>query len=167
MSLITKTDIAAKRQLSNSVKSEIIDQYIADAELEDLAPLLGEIFYNKIANNVSDFTTLLTGGTYTYQSNTYSHTGIKSILIDFAYARYIMFGSQTDTPFGFVEKQTQDSNSVTRDGRKERYKALQQSAIKAWSTVENYLNRNTTTYADWTCAQSTHQQFFKTSKITN
>ena len=45
MNLISKADIATHRQISKTVKDIKIDQFIEDAQIIELMPLLGEKFY--------------------------------------------------------------------------------------------------------------------------
>lgn len=147
--LINKSDIAAYRAISASTKDSKVNPFIGDAELLDLMPLLGEKFYYDILANPSNYTDLLNEKEYTYDGYTVKSPGLKRVLVDFSYARYVMHGSQTDTPFGMVEKQYQDGANVSRIDKKEVYKHTQQMAMQYWAQVEAYLNRNSELYPLW------------------
>lgn len=146
--LITANEIREARQLSNAVPINTLNQYIEDAEIADLRPLLGEELYQDLtarptATNKGDYPTLLNGGTYEYANYTYTFPGLKSVLIDFAYARYRYFGSDTDTAFGNVRKQYQDGVQNSDNRNREVYGAIRKVAFAKWSLCVDYLNRYT------------------------
>lgn len=165
MRIITKNDIAKHRQISKSVSPIIIDQYIDDAQITDLLPLLGEGFYYSIVSNPEGFTDLLEGVDYTYDGVTIPMPGLKKVLSLFAYARYILHGSATDTPFGYVEKTYNESNPVPRPNRKEIYKANQQTAMQYWIQVKSYLDRSINQYPNWKTCNSRSKRTFRLNKI--
>jgi hypothetical protein len=139
--LITRSDIAAWRQISQSVHNDVLNMHIRDAEFLDLQDLLGATLYNAVVKTPADHTDLINGGTYEYNGVTYTNVGIKVPLVYFAYARYLRFGSQTDTPFGFVEKNAPESTPVDQNGKDIMYKYNQQIAYKYWQNVRAYLER--------------------------
>jgi hypothetical protein len=146
MPLITITEIRAKRQVSNNVTDILIEPHIEDAEYVDLMPLLGNQFYQDIVTNPSStvngsYPNLLNGSTYQWNEKTYSHPGIKSVLIDFAVARYKLYGSNIDTPFGYVNKQSESSNQIQFDQRRAEYAALRKTAEFKWEQVRLFLSR--------------------------
>ena len=172
MPLIDKSHIAARRQLSKSVKDgstqdKMINEYIEDAELEDIRPLLGEKFYNKIAANPGDYADILNEKEYTYLGNTYKHRGLKAVHADFAYARYVEFGSEVDTPFGRVEKEFQNGRNVDLAAKSRKAKAVRQSAITLWAQIQIFIERNKTTYPEY-CEYDTklHGTFLLTKVTT-
>lgn len=166
--LISKSDIANFRQISASVPDKVINPHIEDAELLDICPLLGEAFYNDIVQNPTTAANaaLLNKTTYTYDGKLYVSPGLKRVEIDFAYARYTMFGSEIDTPFGRVRKNFQDGENVSRTDKKEVYKYSQQNALQYWAQVEAYLNRNANQYPLWNICDSKKNKRFRLSKIT-
>ena len=60
-----------------------------------------------------------------------------------------MFGSSTDTPFGFVDKSTQDSNPVDNTQKRIVWKKEIQMAHAYFNEVKLYLNRNVSDYPLW------------------
>ena len=149
MRLINKSDIIDVRQISKSVSEGIINNFIDEAQLLDLKPLIGENLYQEIVLNTSNYHDLLNEITYNYNGSQLTSCGLKKVLIHFAYARYVMNGSTTDTPFGMVEKQFQDGRNIERTSKKEIYKYNQQIAFQYWQEVERYLNRNQELYPSW------------------
>lgn len=162
--LIDRTEIAKHRELSKGVREGKINPYIEDAQRLDLMPLLGENLYNDIVNNSVDHTLLLDGGNYTYNGKTYNHSGLKKTLSIFTYARYVMFGSYTDTAFGFVEKSNQDSKPVGDAHKRSLYTQNQMTAKAYFDEVSLFMSR--TKYDLWErsgCKPS--RSHFKISKI--
>ena len=166
MRLISLTDIQKHRAISQSVELSIINQFIEDAQIGDLRPLLGEKMYFDLLNNQSNYTELLDEFDYTHDGVTYTSPGVKKVLSYYAYARYIMHGSATDTPFGLVEKGYQEEKQIDRSGRREMYKSTQQLAAQYWSQVEIYLNRNLSKYTLWGEGCSRGKRIFRINKIT-
>lgn len=150
--LVNRTDIAEFRQISTSVKDKLLNQFINDAQFVDVQKLLGRNFYNDLIRNYTDanYQTLLNRGDYTYQSTTYTNVGLKAVIVHYAYARYVMEGSQIDTAFGYVEKLNPDSQIVSDGSKKTKAKSNQQTAFNYWENVLDFLDRNSDDYDLWT-----------------
>jgi len=165
--LINRTDIDEYRQISSSVYDKVLKQHIFDAQFMDVQKLLGADFYNDLIRNYTDakYTTLLDGADYTYLGVTYSLLGLKAVIVHYAYARYILSGSQTDTPFGYIEKTSENSQSVSAASKNTMSKSNQQAAFNYWENVMDYLDRNATTFPLWKSDCSVANQSFRISKI--
>lgn len=162
--LINKTEIAKHREISKNVRDDKINPYIEDAQRLDLKPLLGERLYNTLVKNEAHHTELLEGVEYEYQGETYDHPGLKKVLSIFAYARYVMFGSYTDTAFGFVEKSSQDSKSVGDSHKRTLYTQNQNTAAAYFEEVALFMSRKD--YALWKPSGCTTKTTgFRISKI--
>lgn len=166
--LIDKAEIYKYRQISKSVRDDKINPHIEDAEFLDLRPLLGELLYHDIVKTPTDpkYTKLLDPHTYTYEDNEYQHLGLKRVLSLYSYARYILMGTFTDTGFGFVQKKTQDSDSVAETSRRSIYKKDQDAAFKYFSEISLFLDRNSDDYHLWNSGCETNRGGFKINKIT-
>lgn len=177
MALITGAEIRAKRPLtasattSGGVDSVELVQHVDDAQIKELLPRLGRQFYYAIVSTPADYSDLLTGGSYTYNSKTYVNPGLKAVLIDYAFARWRFFGGDKDTGFGFIEKQYQDGKQVGRERNKEAYTDLLQIAEQKWHEVALFLDRNYQDYPLWrpdrlsgNCTQP-GPEYFSISKI--
>ena len=166
--IITLADIRKTRDVSTSVKDARMNQFIRDAELTDFRPLLGERLYQDIVTNPTatargSYPDLLDGSIYTYSSFDYTHPGLKDVLVDFAFARYRFFGSDVDTPFSTVIKQSQDSQPTGASRNREIYSAIRKVAFAKWELVKDFLNRSAgeaegTRYDNW---------FFQTPPLDN
>ena len=144
--IITLADIRKTRDISSSVKEARLNQFIRDAELTDLRPLLGEVLYQDLVTNPTEtargsYPDLLDGAIYTYSGYTYTHPGIKDVLVDLAYARYRFMGADIDTPFGSVVKQSQNSQPTGVGRDREIYSAIRKVAFAKWELVKDFLNR--------------------------
>jgi len=140
--LVNRDVIAKYKQISKNINSEILDQYIIEAQIQDVRPLLGEKLFDAIIETPLDYTILLEGGQYTYDGVTCTNYGLEAVLSYYVYARYAMFGSATDTPFSMVEKLNgQESRPVDYSFKKGLYTLNRDSAFNLWRSVEKYLIR--------------------------
>jgi len=162
--LIDKAEIIKHREISKAVRDDKINPHITDAEELDLAPLLGELLYNAIATTPGDHAELLEGGAYAVDGVTYTQPGLNKVLAIFAYSRYILFGSFTDTAFGFVEKSNQDSQPVGGSSKKTIYTKERQTAEAYFSKVGLYLTRKD--YTNWNSCDRPASSGLRISKIT-
>lgn len=142
--LIDKTEIAKHREVSRSVRDDKINPYIDDAEALDLKPMLGSELYYEMVENPTDakYIALL-------DPVEKKHVGIKKVLSLFSYARYVLYGSFTDTAFGFVQKSSQDSQPVGNEFKRNIYTKDRQAAVEYFKDIERYLNDNKTDYPLW------------------
>lgn len=139
--LISRSDIAKYRQISKTPHDDKLNEMILDAQMIDLQPLLGENLFNKIVSNPENYTELLEGGSYTYNGLDYTNYGLKMVLVYYAYARYMMFSSVTDTPFSVVEKLSENSRPLEASSKKTIYTLNRDAAYNLWENVKNYLIR--------------------------
>ncbi len=148
--LVNRADIALFKQISKTVADAKLDDIIIQTQIDDIRPLLGDKLFNDLMNNTDDYDTLMDGGVYTYNGITYQNYGLKAVIAYYVYARYMMFGAVTDTPFGLVEKLNgQDSKPVDYPIKKSLYTSNRQSAFNIWLTVHDYLIRtNNELYAN-------------------
>ena len=148
--LVNRADIALFKQISKTVADAKLEDIIIQTQIDDIRPLLGDKLFNDLMNNTDDYDTLMDGGVYTYNGITYQNYGLKAVIAYYVYARYMMFGSVTDTPFGLVEKlNAQDSKLVDYPIKKSLYTSNRQSAFNIWLTVHDYLIRtNNVLYAN-------------------
>jgi hypothetical protein len=125
-------------------------------------------FYNDLMRNYTDskYQSLLNGGTYTYNSTTYTNVGLKAVLVHYTYARYVLFGSQTDTPFSLVEKLNEgQSQQVSLSAKKTMSKMNENIAFNYWENVNDFLNRNSIDYPLWVSNCNVRSGGFRISKI--
>lgn len=167
--LINRTDFATNnRQITESnFNTGTLNQHISDAQFIDVQKLLGLDFYNDMVRNYTNaaYQTLLNGGDYVYNSTTYTNVGLKSVIVFYAYSRYVLMGSQTDTPFGYVTKDSANSTEVNYAQKKTMQKMNQQTAFNYWENVRKFLERNITTYPLYENGCGVTKSNFRISKI--
>ena len=166
--LINRTDIAEWKQVSSTVHDKTLNEHIFNAQFLDLQKLMGTEFFNDMERNYDSvvYKALLNEGDYVFEGTTYFNAGIKRVLVDYAYARYIILGSNQDTPFGQVVKQTNESMPSSKEDKKTIHKMNQQSAFGYWESVVNFLNRNASDYPLWNSTNCVNRQSnFKISRI--
>lgn len=161
--LITKAEIAKYRELAPGVRDDKINPYIEDAENADLQELLGESFLVDLQENPGNHESLLAGGTYSVDGETYRNPGLRKVLALFAYSRYILNGSATDTPFGYVEKTSQNSKAVDAAQKRNIYNSERELAYKYFSQVKLFMIR--TEYASYDTEKQPEKRSFRISKI--
>jgi hypothetical protein len=168
--LITKDDVRQFKQISVTLDDDdiIFDQFIIDAQIQDVGPLLGEELFNAVLKTPEDYEDLLNGGEYTVDGKTYTNYGLKAVLAHYAYARYRYFGAAVDTPYGFVEKQEgADSRADNQQTKIKVYNLNRDSAFTIWGSVENYLVRmQVPLYGSNGCRTHRSPNGIKLSKIT-
>lgn len=141
--LINRTDIAKYRQISNSVFDDVLNSKILEAQMLDVAPLLGEKLFNSLMfDPVAQHAALLNEGSYEHEGSTFYNYGLKAVIAHYTYARYQMFGGVIDTPFSQIEKLEGNESRPTSDKTKrDLYTINQQTAFSYWQSVEQFLIR--------------------------
>lgn len=138
--LITYTEFAAYRNISQKLDTGKINEAIDLAQQSDLINILGEFYFDVIKNkDESTYADLLNGCEFEYEGEDFEHVGIKKMLADYAYARYIYIKPVNDTSFGFQFKETQDGTNVDRNYLKDMQKQAQIDAGIKFKYIEKYI----------------------------
>jgi len=147
--LIGKSDIEPYAQVSIfATEEKQLQPYILAAQNLDIKPVLGNSFFtNLVANrNSTIYKALLEGGEYTYQSKTYSFTGLKAAIAAYTYARYVMGKNTQDTAFGFISKESEYSTPATDKALAAKSSIHTMSGQQYLDECIEFLNRNKSTY---------------------
>lgn len=149
--LVTKQECSKYLHISFYRKEEDFTKYIQEAQFFDLKPLCTEPFFEDLTEETPerDYNTLLNGGNYEYKGKKYHFQGLKAVIAYFAYARYILLGHQTDTPFGVKEKRNQDSEALPQAERRDTRLLYVQNANTLWVDCKNYIERNLHLFPEW------------------
>jgi len=138
--LTTATEIRALcRPITPNFKDTVIETYIPEAEQLDVKPILGEQMYIDLSEAqtgtslTADQILILDGGVYTVDERKYVFSGLKRAISYFVYARLIRNIDNNLTSYGFINKQTNESE---RPQLKEKLHA----ADDAMKTGNDYLN---------------------------
>lgn len=153
--LITHIEFAALKPVVDKYSTDKVEESITQAH-SDLSEVLGGAFYFDVINNKDDaeYQELLNGGTYVFNSNTYKHAGLKSLVADYTYSRYLYVANINHTPFGMTQKNGQDSEAVNRNILKDMIKQNNKDASMKWLLIENYLQENKETFTVWANQQT-------------
>ena len=153
MALITFSDFEPYRELTGNLDvTERLNPYITQAQNFDLKQLMGNQFYTDLVNNSSDqnYQDLLNGGDYVYNNLTYSFTGLKAVIVMFAYARFLANQNINVTRFGVVFKNNNDvSERVDTKTLQAAISNAKEQAIAYWNECEEFLCNNSTDYPLW------------------
>ena len=127
--LITVEEFATFRNISKKQDSQKIEEAIRQAQQSDLISILGDFYFDVLKYaEVAGWLPLMNGSEFTYNNEDFEHAGIKSLLADYAYARYIYTKPINDTSFGIVIKESQDSSPADRNILKDMQKQAQVDA---------------------------------------
>lgn len=156
--LISINDIREFKNVPISDNAEErINECIDEAQEFDMMPIFGDELWIALENDFTFpatwgtqiYNDLFNGKTYTYQSRTYRHRGIKALLCYATWARYKADSNVTTTEFGTVEKISDQSNYVADKILQRQIAQAQSGAEKFKQDVIDFLNRNETTYPLW------------------
>ena len=93
---------------------------------------------------------MIHGETYTdTEGNDIEYKGIKAVLVYFAYARYILRGHITDTPYGFVQKTNEFSQPVSSAEKREVRDRSRIDAMNYWQECKVYLDQHVQLFPKW------------------
>lgn len=153
--LITISDFNSLRSLSSNLNAaKKLDPYILEAQQFDLKPLLGNSFFLSICNDYvngefTDYVDLFNGSEWTESGKTYRHEGLKSVLIYFSYARYVIESATNETAYGVVNKTDQYSQSAEDKTLIRKRDTAYSGAQAYWVDVKRFLDYNYLDYPLW------------------
>ena len=113
---------------------------IKDAQVIDLFKALGGFLF-KIEKNITEqsYQDLLEGCYFTYNGEDYYQEGIKSLLADYAYTRYLYKANIHLTAFGAKTKQYEDSTTVSGATLRDIAKQGQDDTAVKFELIEMYI----------------------------
>lgn len=170
--LITSSEFADFRNdITKGWEKQIakIERCIADAESVDLFDVMGS-FYFDIVENATDptYADLMNGVVFTGINNEKSkHIGIKAYLAGLAYSRYLTESSSVSTPFGMVNKLSQDSSPVDYNAIRDTRKELDRSLEIELKRIDLYLRSNLDIFPNYATGNDSniHTNAVKTSTL--
>lgn len=148
---ITKNDVEKYLQVSFHRSEEDFNRFIQEAYLFDLKPKVCPEFFQDFIKETPerDYELLLSGGEYTHNGKSIWFEGLKSVLSYFIYARYMAKSHQKDTPFGFAQKKTEDSEPLSGTERRDMEIQYKQMANELWPDVELFMKRHAIDFPEW------------------
>lgn len=138
--LITAIEFSTFRNISKKLDTAKIDEAISLAQQSDLIGILGEFYFDVINNkDEPEWGDLLNGDIFTYNNEEFEHSGIKRLLADYAYSRFIYMINVNLTPFGAVSKIMNNSEKIERNTIKDIAKQAQIDAGIKFKFIEKYI----------------------------
>lgn len=138
--IITSTEFATFRNISVKLDEGKIDEAIGLAQQSDLIEILGDFYFDVVKNQLEDdWLPLMNGSTFEYCEEEYVHAGIKRLLADYTYSRFVYMVNINATPFGFQKKFTNDSEGIDRNTIKDLAKQAQIDAGIKFKFIEYYI----------------------------
>ena len=155
--IITKDDVSAWVDVSGNLEEKRLDRAIADAQILDLRPFIGDPLYldlinkvfNQAASEYDDYQALLYGTTYTYQGNTIKFYGIAPALVHWAYARYLSTGNLKATRAGLKTKFTEQSQDPESKDILRLIRSSKSQAGLYSQDIRQYLDEKNSIYPLW------------------
>jgi len=145
--LITVNEFTTLKHISKKIDTDRIEQAIGFAQDIDLYDYLGDFLFDVLTNSAEvAYADLMDGSTFTEGSFEFRHAGLKSLLADLAYVRYLMSSNVNDTPFGLVQKSSQDSTPLDRGLIKDLASQAMRDADIKFSLINKYLEENLGTF---------------------
>lgn len=159
--IITATEFATYRDISSKLNTSKIDEAIKLAQQSDLLEILGEFYFDVVKNAAEEnYADLMAGCEFEYNGESYEHQGIKALLADYSYSRYVYNKNINDTPFGFMVKETQDGSPVDRNVLKDLQKQAQIDAGIKFKFIELYLIANASIFPRY-CESKNRDEYLK------
>jgi|SRR5690606_3306032 len=145
--LITQDDLRRFRPTAEFNEARIVP-YILEAQELDIKPLLNEVLYYDLIQNMNEpkYKLLVYGGEYTYRDKTYSFNGLVASLSYFTLARFIQSNPLNITSFGVVVKTTTQSQPADSAAIRAEVNSLKSSAMGYQREVERFLERHPNDY---------------------
>ncbi|OCK42529.1 hypothetical protein BA195_10155 [Tenacibaculum soleae] len=141
--IITAKEFAEYRNISKKIDEGKINECIKLAQSVDLFDVLNDFYFDLLQGvNEPEYNELMSGGTFTSEGKNYYQEGLKSLLADYTYSRYIYVINTNHTSFGYQQKYTEDSQPVDRNFIKDVVKQTQIDASIKFKMIDKYLQTN-------------------------
>lgn len=140
--LIDIDDIKAFKDVSLHTPESRINEFIRDAQEQDLRPLLGNSFYFDVLKNhqQGSYKDLMDGSDFDNGDCEWYQQGLKAVLVEFFWGRYTYFGVTNDTPFGNTIKLSDFSKETESKDRRDIWEQSKQRANSYFDIIRVYLN---------------------------
>ena len=149
MALISNVEFKALRDIGNKVDESKLTEVIDLAQKGELYDLLGNFLFDVIANvgDAADYDDLLDGSTFTKSGDTYTHAGLKAVLADLAYSRYLVVLNPNFTPFGLTYKDSEDLERVDKETLNRLVLNAQKDADAKMRIIRIFMGENMDTFS--------------------
>ena len=152
--LWSKTDQQAIKPVSINLIDIKFTQLATEVQAVELRKLLGNEFYNAIIEAPENYEDLINGTTYTYNNVTNEVKGVKYLLSNYFYARYISESLVQDSFSGMVAKNFDDSTRLSSGAIKNLQSEATTVAAAYWHEFVGLMNNDSANYPYWCCTKS-------------
>lgn len=154
--ILKPEEIKNYRDLGKKLDLDKVNEVLRLAQNIDLRKKLGHFIYQTLENIDNPvFADLLIGCSFEYQGDTYYHEGIKSILADYFYARFLYKININITHYGATHKKSNDSEPVDRKVLQDEAKQAQIDANDKFELVDLYLKSKSDIFPSYSNSGST------------
>ncbi len=162
--IITQEDLSKYKSIAESVKNNALwEQSVLEAQMLDIKHWLGDELLNElIEQTVSQPISiteanilLLDGGSYTYQGRTYLFSGLKAVVIYYAFSRFVSRSPYNFTQVGVTIKDSDFSTPASDKAIQRISTEAMLSASSLKDEVVLFLRRNSTSYPLFRCNNNT------------
>ena len=167
--IITFDDILLYRPAAKEIPQDRIEPFIREAQMHDLRPILGEALYYDFINKFSSigdpmyaaYQDLLNGSSWTYNTYTKQHYGLKPIVSYYALSRFAANNQINVTRYGVTSKVNPQSEPVSEIALRNYVQELKSVSISYQEQTIHFLQENESDYPLY--AQACGQPLIKTS----
>lgn len=143
---------AATKSTGGITNYEQLAQEVQDFYLGDL---LGNAFAYDLEQNTANYTDLLDGAEFDdCDGNTVRQRGLRYCLAYWNYGTYIPNSMVDDTFTGFVQKNRQETQTISSGQVSRLQLHANNQAEKAWNIIKDYLDENSESYPLWYCGRT-------------
>ena len=166
--LLSASEFRSFHKIAKKADDKVINESILKAQQSDLISALGDFYFDVLANYQEDaYNDLMNGSTFEYEGYGYEQVGLKDLLSDYAYSRYLYNRNVNDTSFGVVNKVDPNSEAVDRNILKDISRQSQQDAGYKFKYIDLYLKANKETFPRYNrCDNVKENMSYKTFKST-
>lgn len=145
--LLTPIEFATYRDVGKKLDNAKITEAIKLAQSVDLYDVMGDFYFDILEGyGQTDYDELMDGSTFTIDGKKYIQEGLKALIADYTYARFIYQINVNLTPFGATTKLSPDSQPIERNMLKDLVKQTQIDSDVKLSMIRKYLNANATLF---------------------
>lgn len=138
------------RPISKHIDNEKILSCIDEVERLEVKPMIGYSLMKEIADNPTAHEKLLEGGEYELTDGEITEfAGLKKAIAYYVYARLIMAIDNNATRYGFVNKESNDSNRVTWAEKNKEIQSAIETGNCYMKEVAEYMRSNPEMYSDF------------------
>jgi len=163
--LLTINEFVQLRNISQKVDDKKLNEAIKQAQGSDLIAILGDFYFDVVANmEAPDWQPLLDGCSFAYCGKNYYQEGIRALLADYVYARFIAKLNVNLTPFGVTKKKSENSEPLTASEIRDISKQSQIDAGIKFEFIKLYLLSKPSLFSRY-CENTTEQNGYSSIKI--